>query len=107
MYIYKCIWIYIQEYMHIYTLIYISIYKYVIYIYVYAYAVSDLSLVSYKEEIDTLEMPRVYQLVTMNRSYIAYHIRRGDFQQKHTRLESKVLHYALGRYCTHVLLSFT
>jgi hypothetical protein len=42
-------------------------------------SVPDLPLVSYKEERDTLKTPRVYQLVTMNSSYIAYHIRRGDF----------------------------
>lgn len=50
--------------------------------------VVELPLVSYKEERDTLETARVYQLMIMNSSYIAYHIRRGDFQQKHTRLEA-------------------
>ena len=32
---------------------------------------------------------RVYRFMPINSSYIAYHIRRGDFQQKHTRLESQ------------------
>lgn len=47
--------------------------------------VKPLPLVSYV----TGGSKRVYRFVSMNSSYIAYHIRRGDFQQKHTRLESQ------------------
>ena len=37
---------------------------------------------------DDVDSRRVYRLLSLNNSYIAYHIRRGDFQQKHTRLEA-------------------
>ena len=37
---------------------------------------------------DDEDSRRVYRLLSLNNSYIAYHIRRGDFQQKHTRLEA-------------------
>ena len=37
---------------------------------------------------DDIDSRRVYRLLSLNNSYIAYHIRRGDFQQKHTRLEA-------------------
>ena len=47
--------------------------------------ISVLPLVSYSKGDDR----RVYRLMLMNSSYIAYHIRRGDFQQKHTRLEAQ------------------
>lgn len=47
--------------------------------------ISVLPLASYKQGNDR----RVYRLMLMNSSYIAYHIRRGDFQQKHTRLEAQ------------------
>ena len=37
---------------------------------------------------DEIDSRRVYRLLALNNSYIAYHIRRGDFQQKQTRLEA-------------------
>ena len=37
---------------------------------------------------DEIDSRRAYRLLALNNSYIAYHIRRGDFQQKQTRLEA-------------------
>ena len=48
-------------------------------------SVQPLSLVSYVQDGND----RVYKYIPLNQSYIAYHIRRGDFQQQHTRLESQ------------------
>jgi hypothetical protein len=48
-------------------------------------SVRPLPLVSYVQDGND----RVYKLLPVNQSYIAYHIRRGDFQQQHTRLESQ------------------
>jgi hypothetical protein len=71
--------------------------------YVHDVSVRPLSLVSYVQDGND----RVYKLLPVNQSYIAYHIRRGDFQQQHTRLESQkildlTLHLIPGQRCVSV-----